>query len=140
MTTTPTEVTDRAALPATGSVPGWLAETEQAIQELLRLPPNWNSYGAQPIRPDVVRAAKDLLPGIVQKQTPQPNVVPTVRGGVQLEWHLGDIDLEIEIDAPGQFQVLFVDPRENLELEIELDSTHIPQMYDLCARLLSSHE
>jgi hypothetical protein len=63
-------------------------------------------------------------------------VVPTVGGGVQLEWHTGGIDLEIEIQAPGHFHVWLEDPQENLELETELDGTEIPRLSEICARLL----
>lgn len=128
------------AQPAGESLPEWLLDTDQTLQELLKLKPNWNSYGAQPIRPDVVRAVRDLLPDIVQQRTPRPTVVPTVRGGVQLEWHAGGIDLELEIEAPGQFHVLFENPNEDVELEARLDSSQISQLSELCARLLPSQE
>ena len=117
MATTRQKLARQSDATATEPLPGWLTQTDQALQELLCLPPNWNSYGAQPISPDNVTAAKDLLRAIVRPETPQPSVVPTVSGGVQLEWHTGGIDLEIEIQAPGQLHVWLKDPQENRSIE-----------------------
>src|SRR6476659_749758 len=83
-----------------GSAPEWLAKADETLQTLLALPPNWNSYGARTIQPDVVQATSSLLHDIARDDTPQPAIVPTVRGGVQLEWHTRGVDLEIEIESP----------------------------------------
>jgi hypothetical protein len=37
--------------------------------------------------------------------TPAPAVVPTVAGGVQLEWHIGCVDIEIRIQRPDPIRV-----------------------------------
>jgi len=132
MATTPQKLARKSNATVTEPLPNWLSQTDQALQELLRLPPNWNSYGAQPIIPGNVTAAQDLLRAIVQPETPQPSVVPTVSGGVQLEWHTGGIDLEIEIQGPGQFHVWLEDPQENLEL----DGAEVSRLSEICARLL----
>jgi hypothetical protein len=34
-----------------------------------------------------------------------PQIVPTVHGGIQLEWHRGGVDLEIEVAATGEVLV-----------------------------------
>src|SRR6266851_8436106 len=113
----------------------WLPQTEIALQELLKLPANWDSYGARMIRAEVVAEAADLLRKIVQPDTPQPAVVPTVQGGVQLEWHTGGIDLEIEIEQPGRFHVSYEEPNEDAALEAELTLTDLPRLTELTARL-----
>jgi len=117
------------------SPPDWLPQTESALQELLELPANWDSYGARPIRAEVVAEAVDLLHKIVQPGTPQPAVVPTARGGLQLEWHIGGIDLEIEFEQPGRFHVSYEEPIEDVELEADLTLTDHPRLTELIARL-----
>ena len=62
----------------------------------------------------------------MQPGTPQPAVVPTVKGGVQLEWHACGIDLEIEIGQPGRFHVTYEEPNEDVELEAELTLADLP--------------
>lgn len=68
--------------------------------ELVRLPRGWNSYDAEPVSSEAVR---DAIAFLVDAASSIPNVVapavvPTVRGGLQLEWHRQGIDLEIEFD------------------------------------------
>lgn len=123
---------DPAAQP---SPPDWLPQTEIALQELLELPANWDSYGARTIRAEVVAEAVDLLRKIVLPGTPQPAVVPTVRGGVQLEWHTGGHDLELEFEHPGRFHVSYEEPNEDVDLEVELTLADLPRLTELTARL-----
>jgi hypothetical protein len=53
----------------------------------------WDGYGAPPLDPEMVEAARRFLSCV--------SVVPCVSGGVQLEWHMLGADLEIEF-APGE--------------------------------------
>jgi hypothetical protein len=36
---------------------------------------------------------------------PRPSIVPTSKGGIQLEWHIGLIDVEIECMPTGHAQL-----------------------------------
>jgi hypothetical protein len=114
--------------------PDWLPEAEEALRKLLSLPQNWNSYGALPIQPQNVQSAIQLLEKLVRSDTPRPIVTPTVRGGVQLEWHTRGIDLEIEIDPPGHYQVLFEDPKADVLLELVLDASDLARLQELLAQ------
>lgn len=76
-----------------------------AICKLGELSPNWDSYGALPIDRQCLVTAILLWLTSARPQTPPPAVVPTIRGGVQLEWHRGGIDLEIEIRSPRQIRL-----------------------------------
>ena len=114
--------------------PEWLGRTEEALQSLLTLPENWDSYGARVIEPRAVHVAIELLRSIVHLGTPQAVVVPTNRGGIQVEWHTGGIDLEIEITADSEVRVLYENPQENAEEEFELGSDLKP-LTDLTAKV-----
>jgi hypothetical protein len=114
--------------------PDWLPDTVGERRALLELKDNWNSYGARSVRPEIVLSAIRLLEGIVQADTPEPVVVPTVRGGVQLEWHRLGADLEIEIDAPGRFQILFGMPEETREEEFEASEADLSRVSSQVAR------
>lgn len=105
-----------------GEPPSWLMPTVNALQDLLRLPAGWNSYGAVPIEPRAVVATIELMASTMDTDTPAPHVVPTNRGGVQLEWHQPDVDLEIQVLAPGRFAVAFEDFRTGREWEGEVTS------------------
>ena len=64
------------------------------FDSLLDLKAGWDSYGAKPINPSAVAAAKNFL-RMVQ-------VVPTNKGGVQFEWHCYGVDVEVEFGPDGR--------------------------------------
>lgn len=66
--------------------------------DLVRLANGWNSYRAKSISPKAIHHATRFLRE-ADSQIPNlaaPSVVPTVRGGLQLEWHRQGVDVEIE--------------------------------------------
>jgi hypothetical protein len=105
-------------------------ETVRIFIELLELPRGWNSYNAKQIRKENVNAAISLLGRIMRPGTPPPIVVPTVRGGVQLEWHTNGVNLEIAIDSPEHISFFAEDIRSNEEPEQELNESTIIQWID----------
>lgn len=105
--------------------PPWLQPTVQALDELLMLPAGWDSYGARAIDPQHANAILQMLNGIMRDTSPAPSVVPTNRGGVQVEWHRGGIDLEIETLSPYRFFVSYEDADSEWESEIISDWTRL---------------
>jgi len=73
-----------------------------AVADLLSLKPGWNSYSAKAIDHYCATQAIRLLDQFLEPSTPPPSVVPTVRGGIQLEWHTGGVDIEIYIEPPNE--------------------------------------
>lgn len=61
------------------------------LDSFTELEENWDSYGAHPISPKAIAKARFIM-----ETLPWP--VPTVNGGVALEW---DADSTLEIDADG---------------------------------------
>ena len=100
--------------------PSWLEAVLHKLQELLYLEADWNSYGAPPITFDAIRTALEVLGEVVPRRAPAPTIVPTVDGGVQLEWHRGGIDLEIEITSPHQAVAYFAQQETSEEWEDDL--------------------
>ncbi len=95
--------------------PPWSTQIEEDIQTLLSLPEGWDSHGARHVDPDIAEAAIQLLREVSQLTTPPPAVVPTVRGGIQIEWHTGGIDLEIEFTSPTRMHVAYEKGEEEYE-------------------------
>ncbi len=100
--------------------PAWLTPTAETLVALLGLPSGWDSYGAQAIAPSHVDAALQVLLRIMRRDSPTPAVVPTNRGGVQLEWHTSGIDLEIETLSTQRLLVSFQDATTGTEWEGEI--------------------
>lgn len=103
-----------------GSAPAWFLPTIDSFAQLLALPEDWNSYGARRVDPESIASAISLLFSIMRDDSPPPVVIPTRRGGVQLEWHLRGIDLEVELLARGPILVCSEDLIEHTEWEAEL--------------------
>lgn len=72
-----------------------MSDAHPTLAHLAALPENWDSHGGRPIDRDVL----DLL-ALLLTEPAQP--VPLSSGGVQLEWHNGMWDVEIELAGDGQ--------------------------------------
>jgi hypothetical protein len=83
-----------------GQMPRSFLKSIEGVADLLRLPAGWNSYSAKPIAPSNAIAAIRLLAEMMGPRTSAPNIVPTVRGGIQLEWHTRGVNIEIYINDP----------------------------------------
>ena len=105
-----------------GVEPGWFSTVVDRLGKLLLLPQNWDSYGAYPVDPQSAGAALELLARIMAPDTPAPDVIPTNRGGIQLEWHMPTIDLEVRVLHPGPFRVSYENYQTGSEWEGELTS------------------
>lgn len=97
--------------------PTWARTLEDRLSKLLYLRPDWDSYGAQPIQVKAADQAFTLLREVMNDRSPIPAVVPTATGGVQLEWHVQEIDSEIEINPAGNITAFSRDGRSGDEWE-----------------------
>ena len=89
--------------------PVWMEPVERQIFELIGLPFGWDAFGAGPVRRDVVWFALSLLDSAMLDDTPPPHISPMSHEGIMLEWHREGIDLEIEIERPGEAHVSYED-------------------------------
>src|SRR5205823_8499489 len=105
---------------ASSDPPPWVTPTLRSMGELITLPSNWDSYGARAVDRHVVNSTLKLLGSIMRDSTPPPSVVPTVGGGLQLEWHTRDIDLEITLNPQAYPEVFCCDRNEGTERTGEL--------------------
>lgn len=110
----------KLTLETEGEEPEWLMPVFSALSELLALSPSWDTYGAPCVDPRSVASALETLSWVMKSDTIVPTVVPTVQGGVQLEWHTRGIDLEIEVSPLGGSSVCFHDRQDDAEWEGEL--------------------
>jgi hypothetical protein len=99
------------------NVSKWEHVAARRIPELMALPSGWDGYGGKPLARATAYIAINLMAQICRENTPSPSLVPMSGGGVQIEWHLGPIDLEISVCAPGQITVFYTDERQEGESE-----------------------
>lgn len=100
-------------------LPKWFEVARDALVAILALPAGWNSYAAKAIDFSAVTSAVEVLLGVMDEKTPLPTVVPVSSGGVLLEWHTMNADLEVRVMPNGRVRVTFErvneEPREPVE-------------------------
>lgn len=80
----------------------WFRPVLERLVSLASLPQGWDGSAAPPIDRSRLEAVLDLLAAITRHDTPPPAIVPGVDGGVQVDWHVNDVDIEISLPADGQ--------------------------------------
>jgi|GEM_PF-2678721 len=93
-----------------------LQQNKSIITSLGELGNNWNGYGGEPISSDLIENIKNIL----SEFEIQPQIFPTGRGSIQLDFFKSDDNLlEIEISSDGVFAFKKVGDREE-EFDLQL--------------------
>jgi len=96
----------------------WFADALLQLDRLLELPPNWDSYNADPIEREIVASAKGLLDALVDVlDLPCPLISPTRNGGVLLEWSVASKEFEIQLVSRDAASFVFADEDTGQEYE-----------------------
>lgn len=104
--------------------PNWLPAVYGRMQELMSLDIGWDGHNGQPVSRDIAGFAIEFLLQTMTTDGPPPQLVPLSYGGVQLEWHEKEIDLEIEVEAPNRIFVSFEDHQSGEEFEKEFSTEY----------------
>lgn len=103
-----------------------LKPTIERIREIAQLEENWDSYGGRIITRHAVFSAVRWLLGAITDTIPLPQVVPTVTGGIQAEWHEARIDLEVVFAPDGRISASFEDQERGIDWEGDITSDASP--------------
>jgi hypothetical protein len=93
----------------------WRERAEAKLADLLALPENWNWPAARRISPDAATHLLVLLDATMTEATPEPSIVPMNDGGLALEWHIHDVDLEVEVHGDGYIEITGADDRDDYD-------------------------
>lgn len=85
----------------------WLDEVMAQMEELVRLPEDWDTYGASAPSRAAANALFEVLLQTTSVSTPCPAIVPSPAGHFQAEWHENGVDLEVEVISPSHIDVCF---------------------------------
>ncbi|MBV8193882.1 MAG: hypothetical protein JOY64_29445 [Alphaproteobacteria bacterium] len=117
------------------SEPKWPREVLSKLTSLLKLTDGWDSYGARAPSWDAAMFALAVLDSVMQPSTPSPSVVPTSSGGVQLEWHVNKMDLEIHVEGPYAGDYWWRDHVSGKEDFGDIDSADLTALLEPIARV-----
>jgi len=90
------------------ALPPWVQLAVQRLRTVADLPPGWSGAGGPPVESRLFPRAFELIHELMPEggnPSYVPYIVPTVDGGLQLEWHRDGFDLEIEISSAGDVWV-----------------------------------
>ncbi len=107
------------------------------LDELSRLQPNWDGYGAPTIDPKIIAAARTFVRSLPAQLALCPRIVPLSPGNLQLEWHAGTKILELEFEDPRTIHYLQWYPEHGVEEEDTIPVTDIERVVDLIQWFLS---
>jgi len=88
-------------------LPDWVAQVVPRLVELSKLPPGWDSRKAAPIEREAIVRALEIMAEVMEWHGPIPAIIPTVEGGILLEWHRVGLEMEIEVEPTGDTCVMF---------------------------------
>lgn len=100
-----------------GEPASWFPALLDQMTSLLALSPGWNGHAAAPVPGRAAATLFELVGATFDDTTPLPFITPLSSGGLQLEWHEPDLEIEVAIDADGTAHVWYEDTREGAEDE-----------------------
>lgn len=96
----------------------WTSQALARLDRLANLGPAWDGAAAKAITPSVIEAVRDFVTSdLIDHTDIKPELVPTLDGGIQLEWHTSDVDLIIECEPSGSSSYYYRDVETDEESE-----------------------
>jgi hypothetical protein len=114
----------------------WQQTVLHEVCGILDLKDGWDTYSAKRVSPQTGIFALQVLDAVMRDRSPIPSVVPTPIGGIQFEWHLENLDIEIHVEEPYSIDVLFEDRRDDEIREFSI-SSDLRQIYEIIGILTS---
>ena len=107
--------------------PPWQSDVVNSLCRFLELPVGWDGYNGRPLRHDTGMFTLQLLSNVLLASTPTPHIVPISDGGVQVEWHQNQLDVELYISAPYACELTVIDHLQNTTETVSL-TTNFDQL------------
>jgi hypothetical protein len=98
----------------------WFDTALKRINDLAGLARGWNGYEAEEISAEMAISAVRFLTKIAHPSIAAPAIVPLSDGGLQVEWHRGELDVEVTLSEEDGGVFIF-DRRTGSTVEGSLD-------------------
>lgn len=104
-----------------------LGENNDRLKQIAKLGENWNGYGASPIPNSII----EIVQGLLCVLPIQPEIFPTARPSIQLEYDTADRHIEFEITEEKRVLMFFCAGDVSIEKEISLSelSNYVKRFY-----------
>lgn len=91
----------------------WFDDAVRRLTSFLTIHRDADLHRTRRVTDRAVTRAYRILQALSSDTLPRPALIPTLRGGVQIEWHTRGVDVEIEIAPSGHTIVDVEDLRDN---------------------------
>ena len=122
---------------------GWMQRASDRLDDIAKLGPDWDSYGADPPSPLAIAIASELLLivdknfGRLAYEQSQPQVVaPRADGGIQIEWGTRPVEIAVHADPSGVLVYLYVDRQGDIPKYEEVPSASWNEVLRLIAKVV----
>jgi hypothetical protein len=112
--------TSRVRIWLTGAAPEWWYQIKPRLFELVELEANWDPRGSQEVSLDDLEEALEFMGRVMRSDTVAPWIGPLASGGIELIWHVGNIEVEAVFDSARGERELLVCVGDN-EAEAPID-------------------
>lgn len=114
------------------------ARVSQRLRELSALEAGWDGEDARTVDPSALVTAGQVIAQAIIAGLPEPELFPVPDGGVQVEWHAGPVELEVEIE-PDQRGIVFVCDDEQAGQQIDGELPADQSRFSLAIARLAAH-
>jgi hypothetical protein len=127
----------RESVQSTAGMPSaeWLQRTLKQVEELSALDDDWDGYGASRVSAGAAMMVVNFLFKVAYPKLAAPEVVPSPDGGLQVEWHMNDIDFEAIFEPEEQPRALVEDLADGTEAEVVVGDEAVNELHRLRGRL-----
>ena len=107
-------------------LPKWFYDLAGEVVGLMSLPPDWDSYGGNPLDLAVAEAALNTIVRILKPGLPRPVVFPESAGGVGFEFQTPSAELSLIVHGPNEVSFHY----EHLAQGYEQEGDGLPDCWD----------
>jgi hypothetical protein len=100
----------------------WWDALQARLNELTALPRGWDGYNGQPVSYICAMFAATVLERVYETNLPLPALVPGADGSLQIEWHVSDFDIELDVLDANKVVARRYDCRSDTEQEEQLSN------------------
>ena len=114
----------------------WIRDLNSRFKEIISLPRGWDGYAGTPVSFATAQFAAQMIERLWVPDVPTPGIIPGTDGSVQVEWHAGGYDIELDVLDPLEVEAFRLNQAsgEVDEIKIESDFSQIAQWISDIAR------
>lgn len=100
----------------------WMRDLESRFNEVVSLPIGWDGYGGVPVSFTTAQFAAQMIERLCVANVPAPSIVPGSDGSLQIEWHSGGFDIELDVQEPLKVEAYRLNQETNDAEELDIES------------------